>query len=142
MVLNILAGFEVLLSTSLPLGSINNSFTSGVDVEIRAFSNIPFLSLGFTSYTNQTYTMRFSSIGGGIRFTDAWFTMGVKVNGMMVQRWYFGGYERLFSPLLVLLFEPGWYFKQRRFFLTIKIKEVFNETITPDIVDIGIGIGM
>ena len=142
MVFFVLAGLEMLLSTSLPMGSLSNPFTSGVDAEVRLASGHPFVSMEITSYTNSTLSMRFLSLGAGLRLSGDWYAIGLGINGVLAQRWCHGGYERLFLPIGVVLFEPGWSFNEKRVFLTLKIKEVFNETYTPDIVDIGIGIGM
>jgi hypothetical protein len=139
MILNLLLGFGVFIGTSIPQGTISLDTPSGLSIEYNQKFYFDY-SFMFSNYRRSNYEVKMFGLGVGREFTLAnRFSIFPRAGVIRIFRDRENNGESGISPILslrLLYLFPG---NGPKFQIGFKIKEIFDNEIDIDFLDIGIG---
>ncbi|MCK4225784.1 hypothetical protein KAX29_02710 [candidate division WOR-3 bacterium] len=139
MILNLLIGLGIFASSSMPQGETSIDTPSGISIECNHRYYIDY-SLMASFYRGDNYQVGIYGVGVGKEF-GLWNSLKIfpEVGFNVVERERSGVGERGFSPVFSVRFLYLLPSVSPRFQVGFTLKEIFDEEIGIDFLDIGIG---
>ncbi len=139
MILNLLVGFGLFVGTSVPQGKTALDTPSGISIEFnhRYFAD---LGIALSDYRRSNYEVKMYGLEVGKEFILLnHFAILPKAGALRISRERSNHQETGFSPVFSLRFLYLFPSEDPRFQIGLTLKEIFDEEISTDFLDIGIG---
>lgn len=142
MIINLLLGFNLFVSSSVPLGTTSMNVPSGFSVMVGAKYKVNYdFMVSYYKKSNYETKLQGLLIGKDF-FLGKSFTILPEIGLMRGERSRKGISEKGFSPLFLIRFAYLFPPEESNFQIGFSLREVFNGKKSVDFFDIGIGFRM
>lgn len=139
MILNLLLGFDLLVSSSIPQGTNSLDTPSGLSIAINQRYYID-CCLIFSDYKRSNYEIKMYGLAAGKEFILLnHLSILPEVGALKISRERTSNQETGFSPVFSLRLLYLFPSESPQFQIGFTLKEIFDEEIDVDFLDIGIG---